>query len=69
MQRAEDADGHSRLSAYSTADRAAIISESLLNIEVFAEYNFDNCLNISTFSKTNYRLLPFGFTVSLLREL
>lgn len=38
-----------------------IIGESLLNIEVFAEYNFDNYLNISTFAKTNYRLLPCDF--------
>ena len=57
--RAEDANGHSRLSAYRLAERSAIISESLLNIEIFAEYNFGNCLKFSTFAKTNYRLLQW----------
>ena len=59
IRRVGDANGHSRLSAYRLAERSAIISESLLNIEIFAEYNFDNCLNISTFAKTNYRLLQW----------
>ena len=36
-----------------------IIGESLLNIDVFAKYNFVNWLILSAFAKTKYRLLQW----------